>query len=237
MQPDFLDQLRRKLMELGCPAVQMRRLVREVADHREDLKQAAASEGLSDADAEIRVNANLGNPSTLAEHQMTMLRQSSWWGRHFFMGFCALPLLVVPVLWSLLLVLDLSLGFALGYGWDEKKLHVAANDPIAFKHMVIALNGADFLAIALVALLFCWLARRAAVSFKWMLLSCGICSLYALFSWVHINPDSFALGIISPIPHGLSPSAQWIRAAIPLLIAGAIYISHRRTVRLIPATN
>jgi hypothetical protein len=218
---DFIEPLRRRLVELGCPRVQVRRLVQEVADHREDLKQAALLEGLSEADAESHANAQLGDPLDLAEHLMVILLRSSWWGRHFIVGFCLLPLLAVPVLWALLLFLNLSLEFALGYGWDREKLHVAADNPVAFHHLVVALHCADYVAIALVTLLFCWLARRSAVSVRWMLTSCGICSLYALFFWVAIKPHHFALGI--------TWNPQWIRAAIPLLIAGAIYAFRRRT--------
>ena len=218
---DFIEQLRRRLLELGCPMVQVRRLVQEVADHHEDLKQAALSEGLSEADAEARANVQLGDPLALAEHLMAALRRSSWWGRHFLIGFCVLPLLAVPVLWALLLFLGLSLEFALGYSWDWKKLHVAADNPVAFHHLVMAVHGADYVAIALATLLFCWLARRSAVSVTWMATACAICSLYALFGQAIIKPHSFAVGV-SWTPH-------WIEAAIPLLIAGAIYVFRRRT--------
>jgi len=222
---DFIEPLRRRLVELGCPLAQVRRLVQEVADHREDLKQAAMSEALSGADAEARANAQLGDPLVLAEHLMVVLRRSSWWGRHFVIGFGVLPILAVPVLWTLFLFLGLSLEFALGFGWDWKKLHVAADNPVAFHHLVLALHGADYVAIALVTLLFCWLARRSAVSLKWMVTSCAICSLYALITWGRIEPHSFTLGFTI----SLSMTQQWIRAAIPLLIAGAIYILRRRT--------
>ena len=73
--PDFIEQLRGRLAELGCPKSQVRRLVREVADHREDLKQAALSEGLSDAEAEARANAKLGDPRSWQSSMMAMLRR------------------------------------------------------------------------------------------------------------------------------------------------------------------
>ena len=218
---DFIEPLRRRLLELGCPMVQARRLVQEVADHHEDLKQAALSEGLSEANAEVRANTQLGDPVALAEHLMAMLLRSSWWGRHSLIGFCLLPLLAVPVLWTLFLFLELSLEFALGFGWDLKKLHTAADNPVAFHHLVITLHCADYAAIALVTLLFCWLARRSGVSFKWMVIACVICSLYASFVYARIWPHNFAPGI--------TWTPQWIRAAIPLLIAGAVYIFRRRT--------
>jgi hypothetical protein len=218
---DFIEPLRRRLVELGCPLAQVRRLVREVADHREDLKQAAVSEGLSGADAEARANAHLGDPLALAEELMTALRRSSWWGRHFVVTFGLLPLLVYPILWSLLLVLQMALEFALGYGWDTKKLHVATNNPVAFHHLAMVVHGADYVAIALVTLLFCWLARRSVVSLKWMVIACVICSLYASFFYARIWPHFFAMGI--------TWTPQWIKAAIPLLIAGAVYVFQRRT--------
>jgi len=220
---DFIQELRSRLLELGCPITQIRRLVREVVDHREDLKQAARSEGLPAADAEARANARLGDPLALAEQMMVTLRRSTWWGRHSVITFGLLPLLAVPVLWLALLLLQLSLGFTLGFGWDTKHLHAAAANPVVFRHLVIVIQCADSIAIALVTLLFCWLARRAAVSFKWLVTACTICSLYALFVQASIEPYSFEVGF-SRIPH-------WIEAGIPLLIAGVICVLRRRTVR------
>ena len=220
---DFIRELRSRLLELGCPITQIRRLVQEVVDHREDLKQAALSEGLPAADAEARANARLGDPLALAEQMMVTLRRSTWWGRHSVITFCLLPLLAVPVLWFALLLLQLSLGFTLGFGWDTENLHAAAANPVVFRHLVIVIQCADSIAIALVTLLFCWLARRAAVSFKWLVTACAICSLYALFVQASIQPHSFEVGF-SRIP-------QWIEAALPLLIASAIYVLRQRTVR------
>ena len=219
--PDFIEPLRRRLVELGCPLAQVRRLAREVADHHDDLKQAAVSEGLSGADAEARANAQLGDPLALAEHLMAALRRSSWWGRHSLVGFCVVPLLAVPVLWLVLLLLQLSLEFTLGFGWDPKKLHAAAANPAGFRHLVIVIQCADSIAIALVTVLFCWLAHRAVVGFKWMVTACAICSLYALLVKGTITLHSFQVSV-SRTPH-------WIEAAIPLLIAGVIYVFQWRT--------
>src|ERR1700744_6188474 len=147
MQSDFIEQLQNRLLELGCPAAHMRRLVGEIADHREDLKQAARAAGASEAEAEDKANTQLGDPFDLAKQKMVMLRQSSWWGRHFLISFCLLPLLTVPILWLLFLLCNSSLaalGFALeGHGWTLKQLGISAENPVTFHHMVLALNGAD----------------------------------------------------------------------------------------------
>ena len=104
---DFIEQLRCRLVNLGCPMTRVRRLVQEVADHRVDLKQDGLSKGLSDSEAGTYADAQLGNPSNLAERLVTTLRQSNWWGRHSLMGFCLVPLLAFPALWVGFLLLGL----------------------------------------------------------------------------------------------------------------------------------
>jgi hypothetical protein len=225
--PDFIEPLRRRLLELGCPLAHVRQLVREVADHREDLKQAALAEGLSGADAEARANTRLGDPLVLAEQMMVALRRSTWWGRHSVVAFCLLPLLVYPILWALFLLLQMALGFALGYGWNWKKLGMVVNNPVTFHHLFMAYQCMDYAAIALVTLLFCWLARRSGVSLKWMVTACAICSLGAVIWWGKIEPHSFFLGF--SLNSGLA--MPWSRGAVPLLVAGLIYVFQWRTRR------
>ncbi|MGH7993770.1 MAG: hypothetical protein ACREDQ_09655 [Limisphaerales bacterium] len=224
---DYIKTLRRRLVELGCPLAHVRRLVREMADHRDDLKQAALVEGLSEPDAEVRANAQLGDPLVLAEQMMVSLRRSSWWGRHFVVTFGLLPILAYPVLWALFLVLELLLVVTLGYGWDSKRLDVVTNNPVTFHHLLKVCHFMDYLAVALATLLFCWLARRAAVKLKWMVTACAICSVAAIITWVKIEPHSFSLGFSMNSQLDL----PWSRGLIPLLVAGAIYVFQRWTMR------
>jgi hypothetical protein len=232
-KPDFISQLQHRLLELGCPKAQARRLVREVVDHRDDLRQAARSEGLSGENAERQVSERLGDPLTLADQQMAMLLRSSWLGRHYVMGFGLLPLLAVPVLWMVLLLAELMLGYALGYGWNEKRLHAVSNNAVQLYHLILTLNGADCIAIALIAVFFCWLARRLVVRPTWMWIACVICSLYALFSGIHLEPHHFTVSLRASWPpqrnfdHGL----QVFKAALPLLVGGATCVLQWRTAR------
>ncbi|HEY4416306.1 MAG TPA: hypothetical protein VGO57_11495 [Verrucomicrobiae bacterium] len=216
MQPDFIGRLQYRLLELGCPVFQMRHLTRELADHREDLKQAALAEGLTEIEAAAHADSQLGDPRYLAEQKMIMLRQSSWWGRHFIIGFCLLPLLTAPFLWLLFLLGNLALAYFLGYGGNSKKMIAASENPAIFHYMHMGFRLADYLAMAMVALVFCWLARRAAVRFTWLVSACLICSFYSLFLSVEVRPHNFSVGIFL-WPH-------WLRAAMPLLIVGAVYI-------------
>jgi len=227
---DFIEQLHWRLVELDCPGPQARRLVREVADHREDLKRAALAEGLPEVEAEVRADVQLGEPLALAEQLMTALRRSSWWGRHYIVAFGLLPLLTFPVLWALLLALQMSLAFALDYGWDSKKLHVLVNDPAIFNYFVLVFHFMDYIALVLVTLLFCWLARRAAVGSRWMVIACVICSVLTLITWGKIEPHSFFMGFTADSHLHL----QWIRGAIPLAVVGVVYVFQRRMAQRFP---
>jgi len=52
-----LEPLHRRLVEPGCPRKRARRLVQEVADHRDDLLQAGRQEGCSEAATSTRPSA------------------------------------------------------------------------------------------------------------------------------------------------------------------------------------
>ena len=86
-----IQQFERRLIELGCPARQLRSRVRELADHYQDLQEAEQADGFSEAEAAARAAARLGDPIVLAENLVLDLRQASWWGRHPVIGFCLLP--------------------------------------------------------------------------------------------------------------------------------------------------
>jgi len=221
--PDFIHQLRFRLLELGCPVGHMQRSVRETADHREDLIEEALAEGLTVPVAEQQVDARLGNPQALAEDLMWSWRQSSWCGRHRFIVFALLPLLAFPVLWGLVLWLNLLLGYALGFGWDQKKIDAAVDNPANFHYLVMSVHGADYVAIALVVFLFCLLASRSAAVRNWMILAGSICTVYSLFIYVYASPHILTVG--------LTWQPQWAQATIPLLIFGLAHANRRRQVR------
>jgi hypothetical protein len=146
-----------------------------------------------------------------------------WCGRHAFITFGLGPLLMFPVFWMLGLLLCLSAEFAIGFGWDYKTLQTAANNPAMFGYLAKAAHGADYAAIALVVFLFCLLGRRSAVSLKWVMLAGLICVVYSLFSYTHVVPHNFSIGV--------SWKPQWMRAAIPLSMMGLTYRNRRRLVR------
>jgi len=232
---NYIAQLRGRLVELGCPIFQVRRLVREVADHREDLLRTAVAEGCSASEAEARADGQLGDPADLAERLTAVVRRSSWWGRHSLIGFGLLPVVVIPLLWGLLTALGLMLEFAVGYGLNWDRLHAAAKSAGGFHHICMAVHSADCVAVALVTVLFCWLTYRVAASFKWTVAVCVVSALYALVSGVFIQPHdasiqphNLTLGFNAHWPPYTIWSPQLIRFAIPLLILGLTCVYQRR---------
>jgi hypothetical protein len=230
---DFISQLQCRLLELGCPLNQVRRLVGEVEDHRDDLNQAAFAEGLSGAEAEKRINERMGDPLALAEHQMVMVRRSSWLGRHSIISFCLLPVLLVPLLWVLSLAVELLLEFVFVFGCKQQELLATDKKAVQFYHLILMVNFADCLAMALVASLICWMARRLAIRPAWMLIACLICSLYGLSMWVHLKPHNFSVGFTDSWPPQMNfkDELQVFKAMLPLLIAGATCLLQWRTAR------
>jgi len=202
--PDFIDQLRCRLLELGCPADRMRRMVREVAEHRDDLLVAAQMEGVGVAEAEAR----LGSPQVLAEELMESLRHATWCGRHRFISFGLLPLLLFPVFWLLALFFGALAGYLVCCGGNEITLKNLTANPVALSHLLLVLRGTDYITTGLLFLGFCLLARRSGAGFKWLGVAGLICAVYALFLGWGLMPYTFYLSFtIHP---------NWLRAAIPL---------------------
>lgn len=221
--PESIEQFRLRLLELGCPLPRLQRAVREMAEHREDLLRVLVAGGMTEAEAEARADERLGNTRTLAENLMDSLQQSSWCGRHRWIAFGLLPVLVFPLCWLMVLGLNLSVAYALGFGWDQKRLHAAARNPLDFHHVSAMAYAADYLSIALVAVAFCLLAGRTAVRRSWILFGGIAWAVCSLFTYTYVSPSDYTVGV-STVP-------QWTRAAIPLLIIGLAHINHVRRVR------
>jgi hypothetical protein len=225
---NLLPQFRRRLIELGCPPVQLRGIVREVADHQDDLFRAALAAGLSPADAQVRADAELGDPLTLAERHIAVLRQSSWWARHPVLGFGLVPFLAAPFLWLLWLGLGTECLCLLLYGGDYVAFGHAGNNPLYFPRFALALEIFGQLGFVAVALLFCWLGRRWALGSKWTFVACGLVALHAFCLWARVIPHNFSIGYGTSIYFWRLPLSSFVNAAIPLLLATLFHLSRRR---------
>jgi hypothetical protein len=224
-----IGQFERRLVELGCPAVRLREKVRELAEHYGDLKEAALEEGLTEGEAEARAEAQLGDSVLLAEYTVAAVRRASWWGRHPVLGFGLLPPLAFIPAWVICSAALVGTCWLLGrmfgsaYQIDEGAARAMTVNPDAFRNFVAPANEALMLvAILLSAVLFCWLARRAAVGMKWIWTACLICSLSSLVTYPMIGPGFIGIGFALP-------SSNWFHAVLPISVALVAFIRQRRT--------
>ncbi|HZV36536.1 MAG TPA: hypothetical protein VFB72_18305 [Verrucomicrobiae bacterium] len=200
-----------RLVELACPPAILQRKIRELAEHREDLKREALEEGLSEDEAEERADKLLGEPYALAEHLAAALRQSSWWGRHPIIGFCLLP----PFIILLCLFLGLWLGDMITrLILTPDQLNALADDSAGLAFFRLVLQGIYYCAIVVAAALFCWLARRTMTGLKWALAASGICALHGWLFWVQVRPHNISAGYNYP-PRG---AGHWAAILVPLAV-------------------
>lgn len=222
-----IAQFERRLAQMGCPALRIKENVRELAEHFEDLKRAARDEGLTDDEAQARAIEQLGNPIILAENAVAILRYSSWWGRHPFIGFFVMPVLAFELVWVLCVTFVLicveQLGkiFGSAFTVSADLRHTLSDHPDASQGFMDALNVVIRLAAMAVVIVMFWrMGRRAAVSLKWMLAVCISCAALNLVSDYNLEPCKISAGMSWPGPH-------WFFASIPLLFAGILVVENR----------
>ncbi len=217
-----LQQIERGLVELDCPPAQLRRRLRELADHHEDLKRDALEEGLSETDAEAQADKLLGEPAVLAAQLAATLRQSSWWGRHPIVGFCLLPPLAIFSFFFLTLYFDYGICYV---SLPKEQISDLANSGRELKFCQWLVTGNFYASTILTAALFATLARRTVAGMKWTLILCVLCALLGAFFYVAISPHNITLGLWTHL--------QWTGLLLPLAVAGGAWWRRRQSIKVL----
>lgn len=169
--------LRRKLIGRGLPAGYVCRAVRELEEHREDLREEAKEQGMEGAVADRYADEKLGDLGALAKTLCQSMRRSNWWGRHPLFTFCFLPLPAF-VMGSFLVALALGLVGDV-YDWWSPKSSLEQEDWVDLAIIVKALYLGLHTAIPF---WFCWLARNSFCGYRWALVTS---ILFALHGTLH----------------------------------------------------
>jgi hypothetical protein len=227
---NLVEKFERRLVELGCPPKRIKRSVQELADHYEDLKQAAREEGFTGAKVEDRAATLLGEPVSLAERTLEGLRQSSWWGRHRVIGFCILPPLCFAPAWLFCVLvcgffywlMELAVGPSAEVWTLGMMAHIGKSEML-LSMLNPALNGG---LIAVFAIFFCWLAQQSAAGLKWGLIACATSAIHSVFFHITVAAHMVAIGY--------SWRPNWACALSVLLVAAGFTLRQmRRQARLI----
>lgn len=165
------DRLTAELARRGVPAGWRRRLLRELADHIDDLTDEG--EAMTDATLE----AKLGRPDVLAAHAADQYRRAGWAARRPWLAFGLLPVpaVLAAMVGSLLGLQLLALAVATLTGWDSDTL--PRSSVVA---LVYSLNYAvRFLPFVLAAVWVGRLAARHRVGRVWAAVGVGQVALLA----------------------------------------------------------
>ncbi|MDB6023028.1 MAG: hypothetical protein JWQ04_2885 [Pedosphaera sp.] len=225
----FLEQFKRRAVELGYPERKLRRKVEELDLHHDFLKRTALKEHLSEEAAEARSSVELGNPVTLAEEAAAAQRQSSWWGRHPIIGYILLPILLLgPTL-----IGAIALMFVAGLlrmpkeQWNDYGSGVM-NGGTSMKEiglLIKTLFKLHYLLLTLLPIPFCWMARRSASGLLWVTVPCVICAVQGMCLQIIWPPHPRG------IPLGYFMDPNWLGGLGPLMIAGANWLQRALALR------
>jgi hypothetical protein len=168
-------ELGERLLRQGLSRRQVDRVVREIAEHREDLEAEARSEGHSPEKALSVASQRLGDVEELAWALMAARRSGCWPGRHPVLSFVCLPLPLFVLLFLGLLWLG---GTTLGVlAWSENRQSLPEPNWATVRVMFYT---ALALALGITASLTSWFARSSHCGFRWALIGCSVFFLHGL---------------------------------------------------------
>jgi len=170
-----IEKLQRRLIELGCPVKAVRKIVRETAEHFQDLRGEAMRQGLPQSAAEAQATALLGNPEALAEEHVRVWRNSQVWLRHPWLGWG----LVHGVLGSMAFFTLVILG----------KMEVQYDNMVS-RSAPGELTGKFFLEGILLYLIvrYCLrIAGRYVLRFRWVIAALPLSFLYGVIMTDHLS--------------------------------------------------
>ncbi len=215
----WLEQVQRELHERKLPPLYVERFLSELSDHIFDSMEDPMS---TDARDLHKLAHHLGTPSEIAATAAKEYRRAHFCRRHPVLMFVALPVVVLPLAWAASMVVIIALAKAFGletggagiggsvYQWAE------VNAQVVMLAMLV-------IPVALVAALFCRMAIKAGVSWKWMLTTCSILAVIGGAAAANlIMPGEVTRGTFSfGFGFSLHPSyAQLFQLAVPLAIGG-----------------
>jgi len=193
------DAVAEALLKGGVAPRHVRRYVRELDEHLDDLTAQQRASGYDGEDATLRARARLGNDAELAQAMLDRPGMRSWPARLPWLVFILLP----PVL-AAAGGLALYAGFYF-IGNGAAKIHAVLPLPesglIGFS--VVAMQTINVLVVPVTATLLAFLARRQRLKLRWPLLGIALLLLAtpvlsSRFGQHHQGQLSMGYGLVIP---------------------------------------
>jgi hypothetical protein len=168
----WFDELQERLAAHELPRAYVRRFVRELADHFEDLKEEQMG---TEADALLR----LGEPRQVADAAVDTYRRRSLVGRYSavtFLVFAVSPILSLVVFAAVGLLVMFAAARGLGFV-DDSGTHLGTSAKAVLPYLVTALT--ILIPSAVLTALYFGLAKRSGIGRRWTIVSCVVLSVLA----------------------------------------------------------
>ncbi|MBN1589961.1 MAG: hypothetical protein JW888_10635 [Pirellulales bacterium] len=228
----WLNSLRVELARQGLPARHIDRLMEELADHRSDFMEE--NEMDTENDCLEACETRLGRPEEVAEAAVANYRRARFVGRHPWLTFLVAPIPTVVLTWTVSFLTILAFFYllpsVLGDAYNVEGKTADQWPPVLLSAVWGLHYAGKFLPSAVVAVLFCYLARRSGRKLRWALLACGLVAVFSFgFNSSLLLPETpgghgqYTVGL------GISPDTlrlEWIyvvQFAVPLLI-GLLFV-------------
>ena len=172
----WLDRVRERLARQALPPSYVQRFLEELTDHFNDLVEEKM---------ESNPISRLGQPEQVAENAVAAYRRRRFLGRHplaAFLVFGVSPMLLFIVLYSVSVILVVGGESGMGVRHDDH-LGSVASEVVCFANSLLTVVIPSILA----TVLYCRLAKRAAVGKHWMLISCAILAVIASMPVIYRN--------------------------------------------------
>lgn len=222
------EALAESLLKAGIAPRHVRRYVRELDEHLDDLTAEQRASGYEGEDAALRARARLGDDSELAQAMLEQPGMKSWATRMPWLVFLLLP----PVLTAVIGLALYAAVYFIGYGAARINALLPLPESGLEGFSTAAMTAVQVLAAPAMAALLVLLAQRQRLKPVWPLLGIALLlSLTPLFT-AHVDPHhNLQLGYGMVIPVRLSVAMRFwpvMLSHVLALLPAAWLIGRRR---------
>jgi hypothetical protein len=192
------DAVVETLLKGGIAPRHVRRYVRELADHLDDLTAQSCAAGHDREEACALARARLGNDSELAQAMLDQPGMRSWPARLPWLVFLLLP----PVLTAVIGLALYAAVCSIGYGAAEINTLLPLSDSGLVGFSTAAMTAVQMLAAPAMAALLVVLAQRQRLKPVWPLLGIVLLLLLTPLFSAHFGPHhnlKVGYGLVIPV--------------------------------------
>ncbi|HJS45686.1 MAG TPA: hypothetical protein VJ753_04720 [Rhizomicrobium sp.] len=179
------DAVAETLLKGGVAPRHVRRYVRELGEHLDDLTAQQHAAGYEGDDAAARARARLGDNDRLAQAMLEQPGMRSWPARLPWLVFLVVP----PILTTVIGLALYAAAYFIGYGAPRINAFLPLPESALVGFSTAAMTGVTVLAAPAMAALLVLLAQRQRLKLVWPLLGIALLVLLTpLFDVSHYGP-------------------------------------------------